>query len=157
MVLAGGSAGVRGGGLVAGIATQICALLLWSGAYHTGLAPWLGFVDKIYSNIAAGPVTVAGRGESGMALGPKTFFFLAGQDVVVDYEVEIRRGALLIRVFEFSRLDHALYREIAVSGSDTEAVRLDRAGLYSIELEPTVGGGAGAGFDIDLSARWGAR
>ncbi len=154
--LAGGRVELRGGALVAASGIGV-VVVLWLVAYLSGLAPWLGFMDKSYRNISAGAVTIAGQTSSGSAFGPTSFAFLAGQEVYVDYDITLRRGAVLINVLEYAGMEHTLWHTVTRSGSGTASVRIPRTGLYHITVEPTVVGGVGQGYDLDISASWGAR
>lgn len=154
--ITGGRIESRGGAITA-ITVVGLVLILWLVAFLSGFAPWLGYKDKTYRNISAAQITVAGRSSSGIAIGPRTFPFLEGQEVFVDYDVELRRGALLISVFDLAEFEHVLWQTVTHSGSGTAALRIPRSGLYSISVEPSVVGGVGPGYDLDVSAVWGAR
>lgn len=155
--LTGGRIELRGGVLAAAAAIGL-VLVLWVAAYLAGLAPWLGYMDRSIRNVSAGAVTIVGDTSSGTEFGPTEFPFLAGQELFVDYDVELRRGALKINVLEYSTFDFVLWETVTHSGSGTVSVRIPRTGLYSISIEPTVVGAIGErGYDLDISAVWGAR
>ena len=154
--LAGGRIELGGGPLITAAGIGLIAIL-WATAYLSGLAPWLGFVDKTYRNLPLAGVTVAGQTSSGSSFGATGFAFLAGQEVYIDYDIALRRGAVRINVIEYARMEHVLWQTVAVSGPGTVSVRIPRTGLYGISVEPTVVGGIGPGYDVDISARWGAR
>ena len=141
---------VAGGGIA-------LVVVLWALAYLTGLAPWLGYVDKTHRDASGVGLSVAAGTVSGGGFGPTTFAFLEGQEVFVDYDIEIRRGALKIYVFNYDGLEDVLWQTVTNSGSGTASVRIPETGLYKIVIEPTVVGGTGRGYDLDISATWGAR
>ncbi len=146
-----------GGGTFAAVGVVGLVVIGWLAAYLSGLAPWLGTMDKSYRNLPVGGLTVAGGTSSGTTFGPTAFAFLAGQEVYVDYDIDLRRGAVLINVLEYAGMEHVLWQTVSTSGSGTVAVRIPRTGLYHIDIEPTVVGGVGQGYDVDISAVWGAR
>lgn len=154
--LGGGRIALGGGTLLAGGAVAF-AVLLWLGAFLSGLAPWLGYVDKTYRDASSVGLSVAAGTASGGGFGPASFAFLEGQEVFVDYDITIRRGAVLINVLDYAGMDRILWQTVATSGTGTATVRVPRTGLYRISIEPTVVGGVGRGYDLDISATWGAR
>jgi hypothetical protein len=83
-------------------------------------------------NVAIGPLTHAGQSSAGFDVGLKTFLFLEGQEAFVDYDVDIRRGSLLVRVFDETRFEHILHTHIAESGTGRISVRIPRTGLYEV-------------------------
>ena len=153
----GGGRIALGGGTVFAVGAIVLIVLLWLGAYLSGLAPWLGYLDKSYRNLSAGGVEIAGQSVSGGGFGANDFAFLEGQEVYVDYDLDIRRGAVLINVLESAAMEHVLWQTVTISGSGTASVRIPRTGLYHISIEPTVVGGVGRGYDVDIFATWGAR
>ncbi len=141
---------VAGGGVA-------LVVVLWALAYLSGLAPWLGYVDKTHRDASGVGLSVAAGTVSGAGFGPTTFAFLEGQQVFVDYDIAIRRGAVLVNVLEYAGMEHVLWQTVSTSGPGTATVRIPRTGLYKISIEPTVVGGVGRGYDLDISASWGAR
>jgi hypothetical protein len=154
--LGGGSIRL-GAGAGAWAAVGIIGLAaLWGFAYGVGLAPWLGFEQRTVRNLAIGPLTHAGQSSAGFDVGLKTFLFLEGQEVFVDYDVDIRRGSLLVRVFDETRFEPILHTHIVESGTGRISVRIPRTGLYEITLEPSTLKGPGTGYDLTYDATWGA-
>lgn len=154
--ITGGRIELGGSALVAASAIGV-VVVLWVVAYLSGLAPWLGHVDKTHRDASSVGLSVAAGTTSGGGFGPTSFAFLEGQEVFIDYDVTIRRGAVLINVLEYAGMEHVLWQTIPQSGAGTAAVRIPRTGLYHIAVEPTVVGGVGRGYDLDISATWGAR
>jgi len=152
--LGGGSITLGAGAWAAAAIVGLAAL--WGLAYGAGLAPWLGYEQRTVRNIAIGPLTHAGRASAGFEFGLKTFLFLEGQEVFVDYDVEVRRGSLLVRVFDETRFEHILHTHVAESGSGRVAVRIPRTGLYEVTLEPSTIEGPGKGYDLTYDATWGS-
>jgi hypothetical protein len=155
--LGGGSITLSGAGGAWAVAAILGLAVLWGFAYGAGLVPWLGYEQRTVRNIAIGPLTHAGQSSAGFDIGLKTFLFLEGQEVFVDYDLEVRRGSLVVRVFDETRFEHILHTHIAESGTGRVAVRIPRTGLYEVTLEPSTIQGPGKGYDLTYDATWGAR
>lgn len=155
--LGGGSITPSGGAAVKTGVALLGLPVLWALAYLGGLAPWLGFEHRSVQNIGVGPLTHAGGSGGGLAIGLEKFLFLEGQEVFVDYDVEVQRGSLVVRVFDYSRFEHILHTHIAQSGAGRVTVRIPRTGLYKVAIEPSAVRGPGEGFDLTYDATWGAR
>ena len=129
----------------------------WVIAYLTGLAPWLGFVEKSYQSSSADVGATVTNTLLGMEFGPTTFLFLAGQEVYVDYDITIRRGGVDIGIWDHLGKGRSINHEVTSSGAGTASLVISETGLYSISIRPTWVGGDGLNYDVDISAEWGAR
>ncbi len=154
--LTGGRIALGGGALTAG-AVVVLVALLWPVAFLSGLAPWLGHMSQTHRDASAVGLSVAAGSVSGSAFGPTSFAFLEGQQIFVEYDITIRRGGVRIGVLEYAGMEHVLWETVSTSGPGTVSVRIPRTGLYKISIEPTVVGGVGRGYDLDIDATWGAR
>lgn len=132
-------------------------LFVWLAVSTSGLAPWLGTLDESYRDGRVEMTSAAVEDTSGGLFSLSSFFFLSGQEVYVDYDITIRRGAVQIIVQEHAGPERTFHRMVTASGSDTFTVTIPRSGLYHISLVPTGAGGVGSENDVDISASWGAR
>lgn len=132
-------------------------LFLWIAVSTSGLAPWLGTVDESYRDGRVEMTSAAVEDTSTDLLSLSSFFFLSGQEVYVDYDITVRRGAVQIIVQEHAGPERTFRHMVTASGSGTFTVPVPRSGIYHISLLPTADGGVGSGNDVDISASWGAR
>ena len=138
-------------------AILLVVLFLWLAVSTSGLAPWLGTVDESYRDGRVEMTSAAAEDTSGGLLSLSSFFFLSGQEVYVDYDITIRRGAVQIIVQEHAGSERTFRHMVTASGSGTFTVPVPRSGIYHISLVPTAAGGVGSEKDVDISASWGAR
>jgi hypothetical protein len=140
-------------------ALVVFALGAWVLAYASGAFPWLGYAWLTRSSIGLGPVTVGGESRYGTSFGLKTFLLFAGQEAVVEYDADIRAGSLWLYVYEpyDGRLGDGVSRYVTSSGSGTWTVPIRKTAFYTIVVEPSPTKGAGRGWDLSYTARWGAR
>lgn len=135
----------------------LVVLFLWLAVSTSGLAPWLGTLDESYRDGRVEMTSAAAEDTSVDLLSLSSFFFLSGQEVYVDYDITIRRGAVEITVQEHAGSERTFRHMVTASGSGTFTVPVPRTGLYHISLVPTGTGGVGSENDVDISANWGAR
>ena len=148
----GGRIGMAGAALFVAIA-------IWLGAYASGAAPWLGYASVKSSSIGAGPISIIGETGSHATFGLDTFYFFAGQEIVIEYEAEIAAGSLWFHVFRpfDGTLGDGMTHYVTKSGAGTWTARIPESGLYAINIEPSPARGAGRGWDLSYSVWWGAR
>jgi hypothetical protein len=151
----GRRAGVTAGSLL----IIVAALAIWAALYLSGACPWLGYAWLQRSSIGVGERAIVGETKAGSSFGAKTFLFLAGQDVVVDYDADIRAGALWLYVYRpfDGVLGDGVAHYVTETGSGIWAVRINETGFYSISIGPTVTQGGGHGWDMNYAVWWGAR
>ena len=137
----------------------VLAVGSWLLAYATGAFPWLGYAWLNDKSMGAGPVTVVGRTRFGTSFGMNEFLFFRGQEIVIDYDAEIRAGSLYFYVFQpfDGTLGDGVWRYVTSSGSGTWTTQVPETAIYTIIIEPTVVNGDGRGWDMSYSVRWGAR
>ena len=135
------------------------ALALWILAYATGAFPWLGYAWLNDKSMGAGPITVIGRTSYGTSFGIDEFLFFEGQEIVIDYDADIRAGSLYFYVFQpfDGTLGDGAWHYVSRSGAGTWTTRIPETAIYTIVMDPTVANGAGRGWDMSYSVRWGAR
>jgi hypothetical protein len=78
-------------------------LLVWLAVYASGVFPWLGYTSLQKSSFGAGPFSVIGEDSAGTEWGLSTMFFLKGQEIVIDYDADIRAGSLWLYVYDVSK------------------------------------------------------
>ena len=137
----------------------VVALLLWGVLYLSGVLPWLGYAWLTRQSFGAGPLSVIGQDQAGTSFGVSTFFFVRGQEVVIDYDADIRAGSLFLYVHDLTKAGQAVGGSYFVteSGKGVWTYPVPKSGLYAITVEPSAGRGTGSGFDMSYSAWWGAR
>lgn len=140
---------------VAGILFVV--FLVWLAASISGLPPWLGTLDGNYRDSRV--QTTAADDEDLFAgfFGMSSFVFVSGQEVYVDYDVTLRRGAVQIIVRDHAGQAAEFRHMVVTSSSGTVTVPIARTDPYHISVEPTAASGAGQGYDVDIAASWGAR
>jgi hypothetical protein len=140
------------------LAFLVLAFTLWILAYATGAFPWLGYAWLNDKSMGAGPITVIGRTSYGTSFGIDDFLFFEGQEIVIDYDADIRAGSLYFYVFQpfDGTLGDGVSHYVARSGAGTWTKRIPKTAIYTIVIEPTVASGAGRGWDMSYSVRWGA-
>lgn len=137
----------------------VAALLLWVALYATGAFPWLGYAWLKQESFGAGPIAVIGEDSAGTSFGLDTFFFVRGQEIVIDYDAKIRTGSLMFYVYDLAKTGQGsgAQRFVTESGAGVWTTRIPRTGLYTISIGPSVARGAGRGYDMSYSVWWGAR
>jgi hypothetical protein len=153
------STGRRGQIGFAAAAFGVFALGAWAVAYASGAFPWLGYAWMTRSSDSLGPIKVVGETRSGTKLGAGTFLFFSGQEVVVDYDAEIRAGSLWLYVYEpfDGVLGDGVWEYVTASGHGVWRVPIKKTGIYTVVVEPSPVKGAGTGWDLSYRAWWGAR
>lgn len=148
--------GARQGG-IAGLLVLL-AFLGWGVAYATGLFPWTGRESATLHSLGAGKVAVFGNAGGRSAFGFSSFYYLAGQEAVLNYQAEIRKGGLRIHLSRAGGIRKRVSgtKTIGQSGSGEIAVIIPQSGLYRWTIRPTVTRGS-KGYDLSYSASWGAR
>jgi hypothetical protein len=147
------------GAAVGSLLILLAGFAIWALLYLSGAFPWLGYAWLARSSISAGPVGVIGESRAGTSLGVSTFLFFEGQNVVIDYDADIRAGALWFYVYRpfDGALGDGVAHYVTKTSSGVWGVRIPQTGFYSITIEPTVSRGAGHGWDMSYTAWWGAR
>ena len=137
----------------------VAAFLIWGALYASGIVPWLGYAWLTRQSFGAGPLSVIGEDQAGTSFGVSTFFFVSGQEVVIDYDADIRAGSLFLYVHDLTKAGQGLGGShfVTESGAGVWTYRIPKTGLYAITVEPSTAVGAGSGFDMSYSAWWGAR
>jgi hypothetical protein len=85
--------------IVRAVLSCLAFLVGWAASYASGAWPWLGYASMTRSTFGAGPVTIIGENRRGIDVGLETFFFFKGQEIVIDYDAEIRAGSLWLYVY----------------------------------------------------------
>ena len=140
--------------VVMGIGVVLVVVLL--AAYRFGLISTLGYESKtIHTGSNAFVSTKAGT-----SIGPKTLFFFEGQEVTVTYDADVKRGALVIRMYRMTAPmkpdpDHRV--KIDEGGPGIARFPIRKTGLYKLEIEGTVLGAdpSTRGYEISYSVYWG--
>ncbi len=146
----------RQGGIVGLLA--LLAFLGWGAAYTTGMFPWTGRESATLRSFGAGKVTIVGNSGSRSAFGFKSFYYLAGQEAVLNYTADIKAGGLRIYLSRSAGLRQRVSNTKTVdqSGSGEITYIIPQSGLYRWMIRPTVTRGS-KGYDLSYSASWGAR
>ncbi len=142
-----------------GVLAVLAAICVWLVLYFTGLAPWLGYAWLTRSSFGAGPIGIIGENSAGTDIGPKTFLFFQGQEIVIDYDVEIRAGSLWFHVFQpyDGVLGDGRTHYVTKSGAGVWTMKVPETGIYHNTIEGSPVRGAGRGWDLDYTVWWGAR
>ena len=137
----------------------VLAIILYGAAYFTGLAPWLGFAWLKRDSFGAGPLTIIGEDRIGTSFGVETFLFFKGQEIVVDYDADIRAGSLWIYVYKpyDGNLGDGTATYVSESGAGRWTLPIADTGIYHVTIGPSPARGAGRGWDLSYRAWWGAR
>lgn len=130
--------------------------LLAAGALRLGLITTLGYEARTIQTAA---VPVAST-TFGTGIGLKTMVYFAGQEVTVDYDADVRRGGLIIRLYSVTRpmggdRDHR--HRVVSSGRGTATFHIRTTDLYKLVIEGTVLGAdrTARGYDVSYSLVWG--
>jgi hypothetical protein len=152
-----GPAGRRIGGAI-GLAI-LAALALWVASYALGAFPWLGYAWLARSSFGAGPIGIIGENRAGTSLGISTFLFFKGQEIVIDYDAEVRAGSLWFYVYNpfDGELGDGVAHYVTESGAGEWTVPITRTAIYHITIEGSPTRGKGRGWDLSYTAWWGAR
>ncbi len=131
---------------------------IWTTAYMTGLFPWTGREGGTLKSFGAGRITIVGNQDRTSSIGFKTFYYWSGQEVVLRYDADVRKGGLRIYLAEGGGLRQRVYDTVTVdeTGSGEISYRIPRSGFYTWSISPTVTAG-GRGYDLGYTAVWGAR
>jgi hypothetical protein len=137
----------------------VSLLLAWLASYVSGVWPWLGKASMTRSSVSAGNITIAGESRRGMDVGFDDFLFFEGQEVVIEYDAEVRRGSLWFHVFRMwdGQLGDGTGHYVSESGKGTWTARIPKTGLYHITIEGSPTRGKCCGWDLSYDAAWGAR
>jgi len=148
----------RGGGFLAAV---ILAMLVWPAGYAAGAFPWLGYASRSGRSVSIGPGPGVIIGETGdrMSLGLTSFVFFAGQNIVVSYDAEIRRGCLWLQVWHAFRQGRGsnVSQCVTTSGAGEWVVPVTETGYYTVIVNSSVAHGAGPDWDMRYTVWWGAR
>jgi hypothetical protein len=140
-------------------ALLLAAVVLWAVLYFTGALPWLGYAWLARDSFGGGRFRIIGETSAGTTFGLQRFLFLAGQEIVIDYDADIRAGSLWFYVFEplEAELGAGTSHYVTESGAGVWTYRVPRTGFYVITIEPSSARGAGSGWDLSYRVWWGAR
>jgi hypothetical protein len=135
------------------------AFLAWLGSYASGALPWLGYAWLKREWQSSGPLLPSGETSMGTELGLTSFLFFEGQEIVVDWNAEIRAGSLWFYVYNpyDGRLGDGVAHYVTESGAGTWTTRIPKTGMYTITIEPTTVRSDDRGWDLGYSVWWGAR
>jgi hypothetical protein len=131
----------------------------WLGSYFSGAWPWLGWASLTRSSFGAGNITIVGESRRGIDLGFDDFVFFEGQEVVVEYDVEVRAGSLWFHVFQpwNGVLGDGRSHYVSASGKGTWTMPVTDTGYYHVTIEGSPTRGPGRGWDLTYEVWWGAR
>jgi hypothetical protein len=137
----------------------VAASLLWFALYASGVFPWLGYSWLKRDSFGAGPFGVIGENQAGTTFGLSTLLFFKGQEIVVDYDAEIRAGSLWFYVYDMTKIGQGggASHYVTQSGTGVWTYAVPQTGFYKIAIGPSVVQGAGRGYDLSYSVWWGAR
>src|SRR5687768_18347126 len=93
----------------------------WAAAYAFGLFPWLGYAWLKRDWESSGRIFPSAETRIGTSFGLSTFLFFEGQEIVIDYDAEIRAGALWFYVYRpfDGELDDGVAHYLTRSGAGT--------------------------------------
>lgn len=131
----------------------------WAAAYLSGAFPWLGYASQNSSSFGAGPIGIIGENQAGFEIGPETFLFFEGQEVIIDYDTEITAGSLWLYVYRpfDGVLGGGASHYVTASGKGTWTMPVKVTDFYQVTIKPSPTRGAGRGWDLSYSVAWGAR
>lgn len=131
----------------------------WLGVYASGLWPWLGFANVTRRSTSAGNITIAGESRRGIDFGLDDFVFFEGQEVVIEYDAEVRKGSLRFHVFRLwdGELGDGSTHYVSETGKGAWTARIPATGLYHVSIEGSPTHGKCCGWDLSYNASWGAR
>ena len=140
--------------LFLGIAVVFVVML--GAAYRLGFISTLGYESKtIHTGDNAFVSTKAGT-----TIGPKTLFLFEGQEVLITYNAEVKRGGLIVRMFSMTAPmnpdpDHRV--AILEDGPGVARFPVRKTGLYKLVIEGTVLGAdrSTRGYDVSYTVYWG--
>ena len=140
-------------------AVIVSILVVWLSSYVTGVWPWLGTAWMDRSSFGAGNITIVGENRMGTELGLDDFVFFDGQEIVIEYDTEIHAGSLWFHVFHpfDGTLGDGVTHYVTETGKGTWTTPILKTGFYHVSIEPSPVHGAGVGWDLSYSVRWGAR
>ena len=131
------------------------AIFMLAAALGTGAIQTLGYESrskKFHGFSSTG---------NGYALGFKQFYYRAGQEFFAKYDVDIRTGALDIRLRKsWAPMDGPAFREtILEDGQGEVTFRIPESGFYTARFEGSVLGAdrSASGYDLSYTVTWGAR
>ncbi|MFN2427054.1 MAG: hypothetical protein ABR587_11485 [Candidatus Binatia bacterium] len=142
-----------------GAVLLVAVIVGWAGSYASGVWPWIGYAWLERSSFGAGNIRIIGEDRVGTQLGFDNFVFFEGQEIVIEYDVEIRRGSLWFHVFQpfDGKLGDGTTHYVTTSGRGTWTMPVTKTGYYHVTIEPSVTRGPGVGFEMGYTAKWGAR
>ena len=142
-----------------GLFYALAFLVGWATSYASGAWPWIGYASMTRSTFGAGPITIIGENRRGIDVGLENFCFFKGQEIVIDYDAEIRAGSLWFHVYRpFDGVlgdGPSLYITENAKGEWT--VPIEATGYYHITIDGSPTKGRGRGYDISYTVKWGAR
>ena len=131
----------------------------YGGSVTQTAAPSAGAVS--WRRISARPSATVASAETriGTSLGVSTFLFFEGQEIVIDYDAEIRAGALWFYVYRpfDGELGDGVAHYLTRSGAGTWTTKVAKTGIYSVTIEPTTVRSDDRGWDMSYGVWWGAR
>ena len=144
--------------MVRALLLALVLAILWLAAYASGAWPWLGHASLTRRSTAAGAITIAGEERRGWEVGLDDFLFFRGQEIVIEYEAEIRAGSLHFHVFQpfDAALGDGPDHYVTTSGKGRWRALVEKTGYYHVNIEPSVVRGTGVGWDLSYVVTWGA-
>ena len=142
-----------------GLLFFIAFLVGWAASYVSGAWPWIGYASMTRTTFGAGAITIVGESRRGVDIGLETFFFLRGQEIVIEYDAEIRAGSLWFYVYQpfDGKLGDGSSKYISSTSKGVWTVPVEVTGLYHITIDGSPTKGRGQGYDISYTVKWGAR
>ena len=135
------------------------AVLLWIVLYVSGVFPWLGYAWLTRDSFGTGSFTIVGEDQAGTSFGPTTLLFFKGQEIVIDYDAEIRAGSLWLYVYDITKIGQGGggSHYVTETGAGVWTYAVPKTGFYKISIGPSVVQGSGRGYDLGYTVWWGAR
>jgi len=150
---------IRKSGVAAGLTVWLlfCA---WVFVYLSGLFPYLGYKSMTEGFVPMARTNFPYSSSRGLDAWQETFLFFEGQQVFIDYTVEIRSGSLWLFVRPWAPFpdvwDRATQLRVTANGHGRLTHRVARTGLYSVAAQPSNASGPGSAYDVTYTAAWGA-
>ena len=144
---------------VAAAAVVSLGFAVWAAAYALGLFPWLGYAWLKRDWESAGRIFPSMETRIGTGFGVSTFLFFEGQEIVIDYDAEIRAGALWFYVYRpfDGELGDGVAHYLTKSGAGSWTTKVAKTGIYTVTIQPTTLRSDDRGWDLSYGVWWGAR
>jgi hypothetical protein len=131
------------------------------GTYALGFSDEIGYRSGRYRSwelARLGVIPFHQRFSWSIGFGTRTFFVQEGQQIEVDYDVDIRLGwaSVVVTKWPIPDLDALSYRSVSESESGVFRYTVPDSGFYKVQLRPGLHR-RDPGYDIAYTMRWGAR